>query len=318
MSDLPLVSIGIPTYNRASGYLREALESALAQAYPEIEIIVSDNASPDNTREVVRRYGDARIRYFRQATGLTPNDNFNFCLKQARGGYFLLLHDDDKIDPDFVEVCMRAASYQAHHGIIRTAVRIIDANGMVLEEGHNSMAGMPTGDFFLGWFAGATSIYVCATLFNTQGLRDIGGLRSRHNLFQDVMAIARLDHLLGRVDVDAVKASSRWHGAKFTHAARVQQWCEDSLDLLNLLCQLDPARATELRDKGMRFFANINFRRASDIRSSLERLKAYLLVYRLFDRRYWPPRTMVFQSTALYRFLRQVKRRILGLPAWAD
>ena len=318
MSTFPLVTIGIPTYNRANGYLKEALGCALAQTYPNIEIVVSDNASTDNTEEVVRSYADPRIRYFRQATGLIPNDNFNFCLEQARGAYFLMLPDDDRIDPDFVETCMRAGGYQTHHGIIRTAVRIINANGTVLEEGHNPLAGTSTGDFFLGWFAGKTSIYICATLFNTEGLRAISGLRSRHNLFQDVMAIARLAHRQGRVDVDAVKASARWHGAKFTHVARVQQWCEDSLDLLDLICELAPQQSAELRDKGMRFFANVNYKRATDIRAPLARLSAYALVYRTFGQRYLPAARMVLSGTALYRGLRQAKRRMLGLPAWVD
>jgi glycosyltransferase involved in cell wall biosynthesis len=318
MSSPPLVTIGIPTYNRAGTYLREALECALAQTYRNIEIVVSDNASSDRTEEMVRGYADARIRFFRQSPGLIPNDNFNFCLDKARGAYFLLLHDDDKIDPDFVEVCMQAAGYEAHCGIIRTAVRIISATGTVLEEGKNPMAGASTGEFFLGWFGGKTSIYICATLFNTQRLREIGGFHSRHNLFQDVVAIARLGHQHGRVDVDAVKASARWHGAKFTHVARVRQWCEDSLDLLDLLCGLVPGQATELRDTGMHFFANVNYKRASDIRAPLARLSAFVLVYRIFGRRYLPPAHLLLSSTAAYRSLRDVKRRLLGLPAWVE
>ena len=62
----PLVTIGIPTYNRGDGYLREALESALAQTYENLEIVVSDNCSTDNTGEVVEAYDDPRVSYFRQ------------------------------------------------------------------------------------------------------------------------------------------------------------------------------------------------------------------------------------------------------------
>jgi glycosyltransferase involved in cell wall biosynthesis len=74
----PMVTIGIPTYNRARGYLREALESALAQSYSNLEIVVSDNGSTDNTQSVVRSYANPRIRFFRQQPPVTPNDNFNF------------------------------------------------------------------------------------------------------------------------------------------------------------------------------------------------------------------------------------------------
>ena len=49
----PLVSIGIPTYNRADGYLRECIESAINQTYPNIEIVISDNCSSDDTEALV-------------------------------------------------------------------------------------------------------------------------------------------------------------------------------------------------------------------------------------------------------------------------
>jgi glycosyltransferase involved in cell wall biosynthesis len=313
-----MVSIGIPTYNRAHGYLKETLESALAQTYPNIEIVVADNCSPDNTREVVTGYGDRRIRYFRHETGMKPNDNFNFCLQQANGAYFLLLPDDDKIDPDFIDTCMRAANYDTQVGVIRSGTRIINPVGTVISEGRNLTAGMSTADFILGWFAGKTPLYVCSTLYNTKGLRSIGGLHSRHNLFQDVAATTKLAATMGRVDVERPMASSRQHGGKWTHAARVREWCEDSLDLMDLLCELVPDRQTELRHHGLRFFANVNFNRASDVRAPGERIKAYLIVYRLFGRRYLPTVRTIFHSTAIHRGLRQVKRKILGLPAWVD
>lgn len=314
----PLVSIGIPTYNRADRYLKETLESALAQTYPNVEIVVADNCSPDATRAVVASYADPRIRYFRHEVGMKPNDNFNFCLQQANGAYFLLLPDDDKIDPDFIDTCMRAANYDTKVGIIRSGTRIINPVGTVISEGRNLTAGMSTADFILGWFTGKTPLYVCSTLYNTEGLRSIGGLHSRHNLFQDVAATAKLAAAMGRVDIEQPMASSRQHGGKWTHAARVREWCEDSLDLMNLLCELAPDRQAELRRHGLRFFANVNYNRASDVRALSERLKAYLIVYRLFGRRYFPSARTVFHSTALYRGLRQVKRRILGLPAWVD
>ena len=314
----PLVTIGIPTYNRARSYLREALESALAQSYPNIEIVVSDNGSTDDTEVVVRSYGDSRIRYFKQQPPVVPNDNFNFCLFQARGAYFLLLHDDDKVDPDFIQTCLQAAGYRTHFGVIRTGVRIINSDSMVIKESRNAVIGASFGEFFVGWFDGRTSIYLCNTLFNTQLLKDTGGFRSRHNLFQDVVALARLAAQAGRVDVDAVKAGARRHGGKWSRLAGIKAWCEDSLDLLTFLCELAPEKASELREKGLRFFTYSNYRRVNGLRSPVQRLLGYLMVYRFFERRYFPSPRIVLSSTALYRGVRHVKRRILGLPARVD
>ena len=95
-----LVSIGIPTYNRANSYLRYSLRSAVSQTYKNIEIIVSDNCSSDNTESVVREFNDPRIRYYRQEGNIGPVRNRNFCLEQSQGQYFLLLFDDDVIDDE--------------------------------------------------------------------------------------------------------------------------------------------------------------------------------------------------------------------------
>ena len=96
-STYPLVTIAIPTYNRANGYLKNAIECALKQTYRNIEVVISDNCSSDNTEEVVKGYTDPRIRYFRQSANIGANNNFNFCLEKAQGSYFLLFHDDDSI-----------------------------------------------------------------------------------------------------------------------------------------------------------------------------------------------------------------------------
>jgi glycosyltransferase involved in cell wall biosynthesis len=309
-SALPLVTIGIPTYNRADSYLRYALESALAQTYNNIEIIVSDNCSTDGTEALVRSYSDPRIRYLKQERGLQPNDNFNFCLSQAAGSYFLLLHDDDLIDSDFIDTCIRSADYETTVGIIRTGTRIIDSRGIFLYQCPNHAAGLATAEFFLAWFSGqAGGLYLCSTLFNTQGLREIGGFRSKHNLFQDVLAEVQLAARLGRVDVAEVKASFRKHSGEYTFSARVNHWCEDSLELLETMCNLVDEKKELVRSKGMRFFARINYSRADSVRSLPERLAAYLLVFRKFGYQYLPTFRLLIRHIPMYRAVRHVLRK---------
>ena len=317
MTDL-LVTIAIPTYNRARGYLRQTLASALAQTYPNIEVVVSDNCSPDDTERVVMAHGASSVRYFKQNKPLTPNDNFNFCLNQARGEYFLLLHDDDTIDSDFVEACLQAANFRTNVGLIRSGVRAINPLGDVINEGRNDVVGPSAADFFLAWFEGRTAHYCCNTLFNTRALREIGGFHSRHNCFQDAVAAFRLLATFGRVDVPASKASTRVHGGKLAHATRVKEWCEDSQDLLNLMCELAPEQAGAIRKEGERYFAKVNYSRASDVRSLWGRAKSFFFVYRFFGYRHAPSVGMLFRTTALYRGLRYAKRKILGLPPWID
>src|SRR4029078_4573899 len=103
----PLVSIGIPTYNRGS-LLHRSIDSALNQDFENIEIVISDNASTDETPQVCLSYAakDRRIKYIRQTTNLGPTTNFNEVLKHASGVFFMWLGDDDWIDTSYVRTCV--------------------------------------------------------------------------------------------------------------------------------------------------------------------------------------------------------------------
>lgn len=104
----PLVSVGIPTFNRPKN-LRNALKYICQQTYANLEIIVSDNASPDEeTQSVVKEFmaNDRRIKYFRQPSNLGPIANFQFVLDAAKGEYFMWMADDDWREPSFVEVLL--------------------------------------------------------------------------------------------------------------------------------------------------------------------------------------------------------------------
>lgn len=106
--DLPLVSIGIPTYNRPKE-LRTALAGISAQTYTNLEIIVSDNGSPGNETEgVVQEFmkKDSRISFFRQPENRGPVFNMNFVLQQSNGIYFMWVADDDRFENNFIAECL--------------------------------------------------------------------------------------------------------------------------------------------------------------------------------------------------------------------
>jgi glycosyltransferase involved in cell wall biosynthesis len=106
---IPKVSIGLPAYNSAK-YLREALDSLLAQTFTDFELIISDDASTDETSEICQEYmtKDRRIRYIRQPqnTGMAANQNFVF--QQARGEFFMWAGHDDKWDKEFIKTLLNA------------------------------------------------------------------------------------------------------------------------------------------------------------------------------------------------------------------
>jgi glycosyltransferase involved in cell wall biosynthesis len=285
----PMVSIGIPTYNRSDGYLREALESACRQTYANIEIIVSDNCSTDGTEEYVRQLGEPSIRYFRQPSALSPNGNFNFCLDNAKGVYFLLLHDDDVIDDDFVETCMLAAHYSSDFSLIRTGTRLIDAQGKLIRGIPNLITDSSPAGLCHAWFNNQISFYFCSTLFNTAMLKASGGLYSKHNLLEDCNAIIELSTQGKRLDIRDIKASYREHVNYLKYGLIVKKWSEDFLWLLDRICSLIPEQASSLKMEGAQFFASLSYKRAKVVASPLKRLLAYLIVFKIFGFKYLPP-----------------------------
>lgn len=100
----PKVSIGMPVYN-GEKYIREALDSLIAQTFTDYELIISDNASTDSTEVIIREYAakDARIRYVRQTKNRGAIANFQFVLDEAFGEYFMWAAADDIRAPDCLE-----------------------------------------------------------------------------------------------------------------------------------------------------------------------------------------------------------------------
>ncbi len=100
----PKVSIGMPVYN-GEEFIREALDSLLAQTFTDFELIISDNASTDGTEAICREYTskDHRVRYIRQAKNLGAGGNFQFVLYEAVGEYFMWAAYDDLRSKDCLE-----------------------------------------------------------------------------------------------------------------------------------------------------------------------------------------------------------------------
>lgn len=125
--EAPLVSVGIPTYNRAER-LRGAVESVLAQDHPAIEVVISDNASTDGTEALGRSLAaaDPRVRYLRNEVNVGPTANFNLVRAASRGEYLLWLGDDDRLSPDYVSACVAALAADPSLALVSGVARYHD------------------------------------------------------------------------------------------------------------------------------------------------------------------------------------------------
>ena len=121
MSQQPFFTIGIPTHNRAA-FLRQAIDSALRQTHADLELVVSDNASTDDTPAIVAGIKDPRLRFARQTENIGALRNMNFLIDQARGRFFVLHQDDDLLHPEFLARCRLALGERSDISLFATAV----------------------------------------------------------------------------------------------------------------------------------------------------------------------------------------------------
>ncbi|HHH44026.1 MAG TPA: hypothetical protein ENK49_07810 [Gammaproteobacteria bacterium] len=188
-------------------------------------------------------------------------------------------------------------------GTIHTGVRIIDEHDRVQEEHPNRAGGASAADFIRGWYRGRTSLYLCNTLYNTARLKEAGGFVSQKNLFNDLVPTFTLATKYGRADVRDVKASFRRHSGNRGSSIPVRDWTVDSLQLLDLVCDLLPGECAELRAEGQRYFCKKMYWYASRSPSARQRLMDYLRSYRAFN----------YSVSPLHYFYAKKIRRRLGL-----
>jgi GT2 family glycosyltransferase len=131
--DLPLVSVVIPTFNRAH-LIGRTIESALCQTHRRLEVLVVDDGSTDGTAEVVSRdHGaDERVRYLRKQNG-GPASARNVGFDHARGAYVALLDSDDTWHPWKLELQVRCMEAHPLLGMTWTDMEMIDPGGKVVD-----------------------------------------------------------------------------------------------------------------------------------------------------------------------------------------
>jgi glycosyltransferase involved in cell wall biosynthesis len=123
------VTVLVPTYNRAAS-LSRTIESVLRQSRSDFELLISDNASEDDTGAVCRQYveRDARVRYVRQQVNLGPVGNFNWLLAEAETEFVLVLADDDWLDANYLEHCLAIIEASPSISIVAGATRYYEGD----------------------------------------------------------------------------------------------------------------------------------------------------------------------------------------------
>ena len=125
-----LMSIGIPAYNNGA-YIGETIESILAQTYKNIELVIVDDNSSDNTYQVLQQYAekDKRVKIYKNETNLGMAGNWNRCLELCTGEFMKLVCADDLLAPNMIEYEMKIFRKYPEVVLVGSDTRLVDLQG---------------------------------------------------------------------------------------------------------------------------------------------------------------------------------------------
>jgi glycosyltransferase involved in cell wall biosynthesis len=234
----PLVSVIIPCYN-GEAYLEEAIESALAQSYRAVEVIVVDDGSTDGSPAIARRFP---VVYVRQENhGLTASRNLG--IRESRGSYIVFLDADDRLNPDAIETGIRvlaerpecAMAVGDHRFVSRDGSHLADSRKDCLRESHYEA--LLKSNFIE---------MISSVLFRRCVLEEVGGFNTQLRVAEDYELYLRIARDYPICCHPAVVADYRIHQANVSH---------NSALMLSMTLQVLKSQARYVRGDARRLFA---------------------------------------------------------------
>lgn len=247
----PLVTIGIPTYNRLT-FLKEAVASALAQTYPNIEILICQNPHRDEkVRQSIARWCEQmqelhpHIRHHLNAENRGAGANFNALGDQARGEYLFMIGDDDRLLPEAVEKLMAVIpgytlAFSNHYLINAKGERLADYTAACTQ--FYGRQEMPPGEVNAEQVAWQRSPSVEAALFRTEAFRQT---RMQEDLSaHDTHMFIRLARSSARfIFTPDYVSEIRTHSENATSAGLEGDKLADVLIQIPVIAELEPLKA---------------------------------------------------------------------------
>lgn len=172
-------SFVMPAYKRQ--FLYQAIDSILKQSYQDFELIIVNDASPENIESIVNQFQDPRIRYEVNSKNIGGRDlvaNWNHCIQFAHNDYVILATDDDVFEQEFLHKAAELISQYPEVDLIRSGVKKIDEEGKILDMEFPLKAYMTAREFTLFYAKGGTISCVSNYIFRRVALEKINGFIS--------------------------------------------------------------------------------------------------------------------------------------------
>jgi glycosyltransferase involved in cell wall biosynthesis len=228
MNDNPLVSVLIPTFNYGR-FLDEAIQSVLAQSYQNFELIIVDNHSRDNTREVVSAYlADKRISFYQNESNIGLVANWNKCLGYAKGEFIKFLMADDLFQPELLSEMVGVMLKYPN-------VTLVTSNSDVFGSKNK-----PRISKFIGLQQGRELIFKClkhgagnligeptTVMFRRRDLRKVGNFNPNFTCLVDFNMWLRLLNIGDAYFIAKSLSGFRAHNDQFSAKTRVSNWIDE-------------------------------------------------------------------------------------------
>ena len=169
-------SFVLPAYK--ARFFREAIDSILAQTYTDFELIIVNDASPEDLDAIVRSYDDPRIRYYVNEQNIGGRElvvQWNHCLEYANGEYIILASDDDVYFPQYLEEMDALVEKYPEVNVFRSRVQRIDADGNVIDIESYLPEYSTMLEFSYAWMRGYVKRGIPFFVFKRTELQSIGG-----------------------------------------------------------------------------------------------------------------------------------------------
>lgn len=170
------VSIVLPAYKRK--FLGPMIDSLLEQTFKDFDLIIVDDASPENLKEFIGTYDDSRIHFYKNEKNIGGKDlvaNWNHCIDYAKGELFLLASDDDIYAPTYLAEMVKLADEHPEVDVFHSRVAVIDENGKIIHVGEPVAEYESDIDFIYQRGIKRRTQLVPDFICRTEALRKIGG-----------------------------------------------------------------------------------------------------------------------------------------------
>lgn len=241
-------SITIPAYK--SSYLKEAIDSCLAQTYHDFELVIVNDHSPEDIDSIINQFDDTRIRYYvneKNCGALNVVDNWNRCLEYAKGDYVICMGDDDRLLPNCLEEYKKLTESNPEFNVFHMRTEIIDENGSVIERLEERLPVESVYSLIWNRQILRRKQFIGDFLFNTKYLRERGGFyKIPLGTFSDDITVAIISSNRGIVNCNHFGFQYREHSMTIS---RKREWRQIALSAYLAYNWYNNFLSTPIRDQ---------------------------------------------------------------------